>query len=329
MSHPDQTTSLSLPARLLCYLGPPSAILLTALASPRTALLAPLAFLPTAFLFRTWRLANNANPSRRAELEPLIWTYAAAGTVGFVAVMLVQMAIFAAASSIVFNGSDDKLKYEYRTEFARSSIDGLSTDQLARRADLAASGKNWVFVVVLSFFGVGLVEESLKYLFIVYARRRATAEPRKRRDRAYVDYAVAAALVFGAVEAISFIYEAVESGGGTWPRLMLTLFERVVGSLEHIMVAALMALRAIRRDYYGDRMSWFAVVGPSVMLHGARDCIALSTSGREGNVGWIHPVGWGNTAEMLGIIVWLMAIALSMVGKELKALEDRDDRRRE
>ena len=43
----------------------------------------------------------------------------------------------------------------------------------------------------------------------------------------------------------------------------------IIGLEPTLLVAALMmALRAIRRDYYGDRMSWWAVVGPSVALHG-------------------------------------------------------------
>ena len=326
MSHPAQTTSLSLPARLLCYLAPPSAILLTSLASPRTALLSPLAFLPTACLFRTWRQSNTAYPSRHAELEPLIWTYVAAGTVGLVAVMLVQMAICSAASTILFIGSDDKTKDEFWTEFARSSIDGLSTDEIARRADLAASWQNWVFIGVFSFFGASLVEGSLKYVSIVYARRRAAAEPRKRRDRAYVDYAVAGALGFGVVEAMGFIYAAAESGGETGPRLMLTLFERVVGSIGHLSVAALMALRAIRRDYYGDQMGWWAVVGPSVALHGTHDFVALGASALEGNVGWIHPVGRWVTVGMLGLIGGLIVMAAWLVRGEWKALEERDRR---
>ena len=327
MSPPGQNTSISLPARLFCYLGPPSAILLTSLASPRTALLSPLAFLPTAYFFRTWRLSNNANPSRRAELQPLIWTYAAAGTVGLVAVMLVQMAICSAASTILFMRSDNNMKDEFWTEFARSSIDGLTSDELARRADLAASWQNWVFIGVLSFLGASFVEESLKYVSIVYACRRATAEGRKRRDRAYVDYAVASALGFGVVEAIGFIYAAVESGGETWPRLMFTLFERVVGSLGHLSVAALMALRAIRRDYYGDQMSWLAVVGPSVALHGTYDFVALGASALEGNVGWIHPIGRLVTLGMLGLIGGLMVTAAWLVRGELKVLEERDQRR--
>ena len=327
MSPPAQTTPLSLPARLLSYFGPPSAILLTFLASPSIALLSPLAFLPTACLFITWRRSNTASPSRRADLEPLIWTYVAAGTVGLVVVMLVQMAICSAASTILFMGSDEEMRDGFWIEFARGSIEGLSTDELARRAELADSWQNWVFIGVLSFFGASLVEESLKYLSIVYARRRATAEPRKRRDRAYVDYAVAGALGFGVVEAIGFIYAAVESGGESWPRLMFTLFERVVGSLGHLSLAALMALRALRRDFYGDQMGWWAVVGPSVALHGAYDFVALGASALEGNVGWIHPVGMLVTVGMLGLIGGLMGTAAWLVRGEWKALEERDRRR--
>ena len=141
------------------------------------------------------------------------------------------------------------------------------------------------------------MEEPLKYSSIVYARRRVAGEPGKRRDRAYLDYAVAGALGFGVVEAIGFIYAAVESGGETWLRLMFTLLERVAGSLVHLLVAALMALRAIRRDFYGDQMSWCAVVGPSISLHGMYDFVALGASALEGNVGWIHPGGMGHGGD--------------------------------
>lgn len=241
--------------------------------------------------------------------------------------MLVQMAICSVASTVLFIGSDDKLKDDFWIEFARSSIGGLSTDDLVRRADLAASWQNWAFIGVLSFLGASLVEESLKYLLIVYARRRVAAELRKRRDRAYVDYAVAGALGFGVVEAIGFIYAAVESGGETWLRLMFTLFERVAGSIGHLLVAALMALRAMRRDYYGDEMSWWVVVGPSIALHGMYDFVALGASALEGNVGWIHPVGRWDTVGMLGLIGGVMVVAGWLVRGEWKALEERDRRR--
>lgn len=127
MSHPAQNTSLSLSTRLLYYLGPSSTILLTSIASPRTALLSPLAFLPTAWFLRKWRESNNINPSRLGELEPMMWTYAAAGTIGITAVGLTQMITCKAASIILF-----------------------TADELTRRAELAASWQNWVFNRIVS-----------------------------------------------------------------------------------------------------------------------------------------------------------------------------------
>ena len=322
MSHPTQNTSLSLSARLLCYLGPPSAILLTAIASPRTALLAPFAFLPTAWFFRTWQVSNNNNPSRRGELEPMIWTYAASGTVGLAMVMLVQFIICSAASTILFGSG--KMNDEFWTEFQRSTINGLTTDEFTRRADLAASWQNWVFNSILTFLAAALVEETLKYLPIAYAHRRGTDEQRKQRNRAYIDYAVAGALGFGVVEGIGFLYAACEEAHEAWPKLMFTLFERVVGSVGHLLLASLIALRAIRRDYYGDQMSWWVIVGPSVILHGASDFVALAASALEGNVGWIHPTGVRITTTMLGLLSGLIATATWLVRREWKALDDRD-----
>lgn len=326
MSHPTQNTSLSLSARLLCYIGPPSAIILTAFASPRTALLSPLALLPTAWFFRTWRVSNNANPSRRGELEPMIWTYAAAGTVGLTAVMLIQLVVCFVASTILFGSG--KTKDEFWTEFQRSTIDGLTMDQLTRRAELAASWQNWVFNSVLTFLAAAFVEETLKYLSIAYARRRGTAEQRKQRNRAYIDYTVASALGFGVVEGIGFLYAACEEAHEAWPKLIFTLLERVVGSLGHLLLASLTALRAIRRDYYGDQTSWWAVVGPSVILHGASNFVALGASALEGNVGWIHPTSVRNTTAMLGLMSGLIATAAWQVRREWKALNDRDRKRK-
>jgi RsiW-degrading membrane proteinase PrsW (M82 family) len=126
----------------------------------------------------------------------------------------------------------------------------------------------------------GLVEETLKYLPIAYARRRDAAQ---RRDRAYIDYALAGALSFGVIENIGFLYASCEKGHESWARLLLTVFERVVvGASGHLLVAALTALRAIRRDYYGEKLSWWGVVGSSV---------AMAFSTVEGSAGWIHPTG--------------------------------------
>ena len=322
MSHPTPNTSLSLSARLFCYLGPPSAILLTYIASPKTAFLSPLAFLPTAWLFTKWRASNTINPSRRGELEPLLWTYATAGTLGLITVMLFQIAICTATSTILFGSGP--MRETFWTEFARGTIDGLTADELTRRAQLASSWQNWVFNGVLTFVVAGLGEETLKYLPIAYARRRGTAEQRKPRNRAYIDYAGAGALSFGFVEMLGFLYSACEQGQEPWPRLIFTIAERAVGSLAHVLVASLTAMRAIRRDFYGDRMSWWAVVGPSVILHGIFDFVAMGTSALEGNVGWIHPVGVGNTTAMIGLIGAVIATAAWQVRREWKKLSDYD-----
>lgn len=252
----------------------------------------------------------------------MVWTYAASGTVGLTIVILVQLVICSAASTILFRSG--KTKEEFWTEFQRSTIDGLTANELTRRAELAASWQNWVFNSVLTFLAAALVEETLKYLPIAYARRRGTAEQRNQHNRAYIDYTVASALGFGVVEGIGFLYAACEEAHEAWPKLMFTLLERIVGSVGHLLLASLTALRAIRRDYYGDQMSLWAVVGPSVILHGASNFVALAASTLEGNVGWIHPTRVRNTTAMLGLMSGLIATAAWQVRREWKALDGRD-----
>ncbi|RDL30768.1 Uncharacterized protein BP5553_10113 [Venustampulla echinocandica] len=322
MSQLAQNTSLSLPARLLCYLGPPSVILLTTYVSPRTALLSPLAFVPTALCFRKWLQSNERNPSRRGELEPMLWTYAAAGTLGLAGAGLVQIVISKGVAAVLF--SSPELRTEFWEEFARSTVAGLTADQLTRRAEIASSWQNWVFNALLTFVSAGLVEETVKYLPIIYARRRGTPKERGQRNRAYLDYALASALSFGLIETIGYMYVSCESANEALGKSVLTLIARVViGQVGHLSIAALTALRAIRRDYYGDKLSWWRVVGPSVLLHGTYDFIAMSGSALEGNVGWIQPTGMKIVA-VVGLITSLVASSLWQVNKEWKALEIRD-----
>jgi hypothetical protein len=54
MSQPPPNTTHCLSARLLAYIGPPSAILLTFFASPTTGFIYPIAFLPTTYAYRKW-----------------------------------------------------------------------------------------------------------------------------------------------------------------------------------------------------------------------------------------------------------------------------------
>ena len=257
----------------------------------------------------------------------MIWTYVATGTVGLATAALIQIVTCFTASTVFFGAG--QTRRDFLNEFMRSTIDGLTADELTRRAELAVSWQNWAFNSLFAFGMAGLVEETLKYLPIAYARRRGTAEHKQRRTRAYIDYALAGALSFGVVENMAFLYASCEKGHETGPKLVLTLFERMaVGSLGHLLVASLTALRAIRRDYYGDRLSWWDVVGPSIILHGTFDFVALAFSALEGNVGWIHPTDVQNTTAMFGLLTGLMVVAAWQVRRDWKALDDHDRRRK-
>lgn len=323
MSQPAPNTSLSLSARLLCYTGPPSVILFTSLASPKTGLFTPLTFLPTAWFYRKWKQLNKANPSRRGELQPLVWTFALTGTLGLTGVALAQFVIIKVISKTLFSPS---MRKDFWPEWARSTVAGLTTSQIAHRSELASSWQNWVLNGAFAFLGAGIFEESLKYLPIVYAGRRSKKQKdAKPRDRAYIDYAITGALSFGVIETIGFLYSAIESGDQTGLALAFTIFERVaVGQLAHLSVATLTALRAIRRDYYGDRLSLWEVVGPAALLHGTADFVAFSASSLEGNPGWIHPTSLRITGAMIALYASLVGTAMWNVRQELKGLDARD-----
>ena len=239
------------------------------------------------------------------------------------------MIICGAASRLLFPSNE--LRETFWEEFSRGTVAGLTRDQLTNRAALAISWPNWVFNGVLTYLAAGLVEETLKYMPIAYARRQGTLEERKQRDRAYIDYALVGALSFGLVESIGFLYAACETGNESGSKLLLTVAERLVaGSLGHLLAAALTALRATQRDFYGKKMSWWQVVGPSVLLHGTFDFIAMSFSALESNVGWVHPVGVRNTVTMIGMIAGVISTAGWWVWQEWKHVLDLDcDQERE
>lgn len=103
-----------------------------------------------------------------------------------------------------------------------------------------------------------------------------------------------------------------------WPRsgarLLLTVFERIsLGSSGHLLMAALTALRAIRWDYYGDKTSCLSVIGPSVLLHGTQNFIALSFSASDGNVGWIHPTGFRKMMMLVGTTLGMIGVGAGLV----------------
>jgi len=321
-----QNTSLSLPARLVLYIGPPATVLLTGLVSLRTGIVAPLAFVPAIWFYRKWRQFNEANPACRGQLEPMLWTFVTTGTIGITLVGLAQAAILKGAGFFLF--SSDKLK-DYFEEFARSTINGLSPEQIAHRVYLASTWQNWVFNALLSFAAAGLCEEVLKYLPVVYAQRRGREKERKERNRAYIDYAVAGALSFTLIESIGFIYGTAEQDQGTWPIFIMTCAERLfMAPIAHLSVGALSALRATRRDFYGEKMSLLSILGPSVFVHGLFDFMALSFSTLDGNPGWIHPTRPRLVIPMVSMGVAILSGAVWAVTREWKKIKSYERARK-
>jgi len=266
MAQPGHNTSLSLPARLLCYLGPPSIVLGVSYISPKTGLLAPLAFLPTAWAYKKWREANEVDPSRRAELEPMVWIYALTATAGIAAVSALQAGVGYGLATVLYgNGEGRKM---FLQEAMRNTVTDLSPEIIKRRAELATSSRYIAFYVLTCFSAAGLGEEVLKLLPIIYESQRGTPEERKPRHRSYLDYVMASSLAFGVVEVIGFFYSSCVSGKETGAKLALTVVERLaLGSSGHVLMAVLSALRATRRDYYDDtHLSWWRVLGPSVFV---------------------------------------------------------------
>lgn len=322
MSHIPQNTSISLSTRLLCYLGPPSAVILIAAASPQTALLSPIAALPTALAYKKWTSLKKRDPSHHGELEPMIWTFATATTLGFAAASLFQIAVFKATSFFLFR--DRTTASLFFKEFVRNNLDGITESELAFRALYSNSWQNWVWMAVLAFVGAGLGEEVVKILPIVVAQRRGTPGERKKRNRAYIDYVLAGAFGFSVIECLGFLHVVCQEGQSNLPEAIWTLMERIPGQFGHVAVSLLSAIRATRRDYYAERLSWLDILGPAVCLHGIADFTLFGISALAGNIGWIHPSGVWTT---VGILTGYVGLVSGIVWKgmnEWRALDDRD-----
>ena len=330
MSHLSANTSLSLSARLALYLGPPATILLISIASPVTGLLTPLAFLPAAGLYKAYATSASKDSSRRANLEPLIWTCVLSTTVGVAAATAVQAFVGYSTATVLF-GNGEARDYFVR-EAMRASTDGLSAQDISQRAALAWSWQTTAFNAICSFVGAAITEETLKYSPVAYCRRnlKRVDNERKIRSRAQVDYALAWGLGLGLVEAVGGIYAAVTDAQATWPSIGLTVAERVVlGVSAHLFTAALSATRSIRKDQEsGYTMSkrsiatFFSIIGPSTFLHGATNFGLFSFSAWNGNLGWIHPTDTTQCIGMLGMYCTALGAAAWLTRREWRRIED-------
>jgi len=326
MSQLGPNTSLSLSARLVCYLGPPAVVLLTYFGSPKTALIAPITFLPTFYFLRKWRQSVENDPSRNNELEPLVWTFAAMGTFGLAAVAAIQGAGLWILSRLVLPSAFQRKSYF--EEFGRHTINNLTPDELAYRLALSRSWQNWALISAFTFVLAGPAEEGLKYMPVAFARRRQAQRKDQLQKDIYLDYASAGGLSFGAIENIGFLYGAIAHNQETGLRLALTVAERLIfGGLGHSLTAALTALRATRRDVYGQKLPWWSIVGPAAVLHGSFDFIAFACSTLEGNVGWIHPKKAVNQAVLLGLVCAVDGIAAWMVRREWRMIQELEKKK--
>jgi len=197
MSQPTPSTSISLSVWVFYYLGP---LPISTSCSPFYTM--PCSLLQT-FLQFTCENAEHLIRSiwRRAELKPLICTYATTSTFGFAADMLAQITTRKAELRLVLGSNELPNRY-FWAEFSTNPASSFWVDKRARRAELI-SWKYRVFKGIFYFLVDGIIEETTKYLPILYARRCGIAQQRQQRNRAYIDYGLAGTLSFAPITDIT------------------------------------------------------------------------------------------------------------------------------
>jgi RsiW-degrading membrane proteinase PrsW (M82 family) len=329
----QSSTSLSILGRFLYYLGPPVILYFVYSRSPKVALATPITFIPTAVLYNKWREANITSPSRRGELEPLLWTYVATIIVCLIISLPQIFMLYVLAN--MFSLADEEM-----SEFMANT----------------SSWRKWAFLATFTFC-TAATEEGIKYLSIVYARRRNRQRERsvartekddeRRRqtrrfdgDRAYIDYAIACGLGFGIFEAVGYLFGQAHKSNIDFIR---ALAERLIGCVGHVTWILPTALRAIRRDFppplppsissasarendNGEakrkpsrKMSWFSVIGPGVLMHWANNFTSFGTM-------TLMEAGWISLAQAYSIIFLVMICLYVMAGwvvrRECRKLND-------
>ena len=71
----------------------------------------------------------------------------------------------------------------------------------------------------------------------------------------------------------------------------------------------MVGLRSVRRDARGEKWSLWRVIVRSALYHGAFNFVPFCVSAWNGNVGWIHPTGFGSNVVMFGLglaLQWLL-----------------------
>lgn len=159
-----------------------------------------------------------------------------------------------------------------------------------------------------------------------------TGNQEQRRSRASLDYALAWGLGIGLVEAIGGIYTSVTDPQSTWPKITLTVAERLIlGASAHLITAALSSLRSIRKDQSSltpgakrGPIEVLSIIGPSVFMHGANNFGLFSFSAWNGNIGFIHPTRLDHGLAMLGMYITALGATTWLARRELRMIDEAE-----
>ena len=277
---------LGLLAKAFLWLGAPAAIIALAVNSPPTASILPIVLLPT-----IWALYKHRSLPAEQRVDPshlalIFWTV---GTIGVVSVISIQALACYGVATLLF-GTTLAAK-DYMAEFGRSSVAGLTVDELGRRAELAHSWRHFAMLLFFTYVVAGGAEELLKFAPIAFLRsRQPDRMPMATKAKRYMQYAIAAGLGFSTTENVGFIMVAINDSHSVW-KVALTVLERVLsGGPGHVLCACLSAINAARLDHakLTPRTLW-QIVGLSAFYHGTFDFMLFAITAWNGNVGWIHP----------------------------------------
>ncbi|KAI1383096.1 protease prsW family-domain-containing protein [Hypoxylon trugodes] len=284
--------------KILLWAVLPTLFITLSISSPITGALSLLILAPTLWLIHH---NNTRPPPQKTDPETLLWTYVLTGTVGVIAIIIIQSLISYTLALALFQDTTSAfLKEMQRSE---DDVASLKPDTLALRREMASQWSYWVFMFLFAFLAAALPEELLKYTGIIYARRRG----RVISERDYITLGAASALGFSTIENIGFVYAAAVQQTTNFGKLALTVIERVVlGSPMHMMGGILTAFDASRRDFRGEDISLGRMMLVPVFFHGIWDFSLFGVSALDGNVGWVHPQGKS--------LVLLLGIAAAILG---------------
>lgn len=302
-----------MPTRLLCTVGLPAAFAGLAYHSPPTAALMPVLLAPTAIL--AWQY-HKLPREEAGSTETAIWTYLGTSTLGPLLAGCIQLPLLKITFSALFGAQQSS---EYMREMQRVTLENLPAELLDTRRQMAWSPRYLLSILIFSYVGAALVEETIKYLAIRLAIRHC----RPKHERQYLIHAATAGLAYGTIENILVTYASIEKSE-TASMIALTLFERIIfASLGHTIVALLAGLRSIRRDARGEKLSVWRVIAPAVLYHGTWNSVLFALSAWNGNVGWIQPTGVGSVVFGVTSIVALLSKAAWDFWREVEEVDVR------